>query len=133
VIDSDPYHVDFFRRVGIKAFYGDANRHEMLESAGAQDAKLLIITLSEQDKTDALVETANKYFPHLKIMVRALDRPHQYNTFEAGVDFCIHQHAGSASELGKAALVELGFRAHRAERVTKSFRKHDLESVKMLA
>lgn len=133
VIDSDPDHVDFLRRVGIKAFYGDANRHELLESAGAEHAKLLIITLSEQEKADALVDTARKYFPHLKIMVRALDRPHQYKNYHAGVDFCIHQHAGSASELGKAALVQLGFRAHQAERVAKSFRDHDFDSVKLEA
>ncbi len=131
VIDSDPDHVDFLRKVGIKAFYGDANRHDLLESAGAEHAKLLIITLSELEKAEELVQTARKHFPHLRIMVRALDRMHQYRNFEAGVDFCIHQHAGSASELGKAALVELGFRAHQAERVTKSFRKHDLASVKM--
>jgi len=129
VIDSDPDHVDFLRKVGIKAFYGDANRHDLLESAGAEHAKLLIVTLSEREKVDELIKTARKQFPHLKIMVRALDRIHQYLNFEAGVDFCIHQHAGSASEMGKAALVELGFRAHQAERITKSFRKHDLDSV----
>ena len=133
VIDSDPDHVDFLRKVGIKAFYGDANRHDLLESAGADHAKLLIVTLSEREKVDELIKTARKHFPHLKIMVRALDRIHQYLNFEAGVDFCIHQHAGSATEMGKAALVELGFRAHQAERITKSFRKHDLDSVLMEA
>jgi Arc/MetJ-type ribon-helix-helix transcriptional regulator len=66
-------------------------------------------------------------------MIRALDRPHQYKNYHNGVDYCIHQYAGSASELGRAALVELGFRAHQAERVTKAFRKHDLDSVKLEA
>ncbi|MCZ6675454.1 MAG: monovalent cation:proton antiporter-2 (CPA2) family protein [Verrucomicrobia bacterium] len=133
VIDSDPDHVDFLRRIGIKAFYGDVNRHDLLEAAGAYKAKILIITLSNQEDTDSLIETAQKHFPHLKLMVRALERPHQYKTLEAGVDYCIHQHAGSATELGKAALVLLGVRAHRAERVTKAFRKHDLESVRLAA
>jgi voltage-gated potassium channel Kch len=46
------------RRIGIKAFYGDATRHELLEPAGANHAKLLIVTLSDREKADALVKTA---------------------------------------------------------------------------
>jgi monovalent cation:H+ antiporter-2, CPA2 family len=128
VIDSDPDHIEFLRRVGIKAFYGDVCRHDLLESAGAHEAKIIIIALDEEAKTERLIETVRKHFPHLKIMARALTRPHLYELMAAEVDFTIHQHSGSAAEMGEAALRELGFRAHQAARVTKAFKKHDLKT-----
>ena len=35
VIDHDPTQIDTVRRFGFKAYYGDATRMDLLESAGA--------------------------------------------------------------------------------------------------
>ncbi len=121
VIDHDSDHIDFLRKLGIKAFYGDAKRYDLLEAAGAHQAKLIIIALNEEDKVSALIETVRKHFPHLKILVRALSRPHQFELINQGITDTVHQHAGSAIELGRQALVQLGFRAHRATRVAQAF------------
>ncbi len=133
VIENDPDHIDFLRRIGMKAFYGDACRHDLLESAGADKAKLLIIALDDEEKVNTLIETAWKHFPKIQILARALSRPHQHELVEAKIDYAIHQHAGSAIELGEVALRRLGFRAHKAARLAKRFSKHDLESVHSLA
>jgi voltage-gated potassium channel Kch len=37
------------RRFGWKAYYGDATRLDLLESAGARDAKLLIVAIDDQE------------------------------------------------------------------------------------
>jgi CPA2 family monovalent cation:H+ antiporter-2 len=121
VIDHDSDHIDFLRKLGIKAFYGDAKRRDLLEAAGAQKAKLIIIALDEEDKVAELIETVRKHFPHLKILVRALSRPHQFGLVNQGVTEVVHQHAGSAIELARRALVQLGFRAHRATRLAQAF------------
>lgn len=133
VIDNDSDHIDFLRRLGIKAFYGDANRHDLLESAGAARAKLIIIALGNEDKTRELIATTRKHFPHLKILARAASRPHQFEMISEGVTETVHQHQGSALQLAEAALVHLGFRAHAANRATRAFNYHDREATISLA
>ncbi|MBT5901468.1 MAG: potassium transporter [Opitutaceae bacterium] len=133
VIDHDSDHIDFLRKLGILAFYGDANRHDLLEAAGAHKAKLLIITLGDEDKVTELIATTRKHFPHLKILVRALSRPHHFELINDGITRTVHQHAGSAIELARGALEELGYRAHRANRLAQAFAKFDREAATKIA
>lgn len=125
VIDHDADHIEFLRRIGIKAYFGDVSRHDLLESAGAHEAKLLIIAVEDPEKSAELVVMARKHFPHLKLLVRAVDRPHLYAMNHQGVDHVIHQHAGSAIELGAAAMTELGCRPNHAVRVARWFMQYD--------
>lgn len=133
VIDHDSDHIDFLRRLGIKAFYGDACRHDLLEAAGAAKAKLLIIALDDEEKIRELIGTVRKHFPHLQILSRALSRIHQYELINDEVDYAIHQHSGSAIRLAEAALVRLGFRAHQAYRISKTFERHDFAAARSVA
>ncbi|MGD9419886.1 MAG: monovalent cation:proton antiporter-2 (CPA2) family protein [Verrucomicrobiota bacterium JB025] len=133
VIDNDSEHIEFLRRLGIKAFYGDANRHDLLEAAGAAKASVLICTLGGEEQVARLISTARKHFPQLKIMVRAVSRNHEYELVEEGLDFVIHQNAGSAIQMAEAALRELGWRAHRASRAAKTFARHDHAATRALA
>lgn len=133
VIDHDSDHIDFLRKLGIHAFYGDANRHDLLEAAGAAKAKLIIIALDEEERSAQLIETVRKHFPHLKILVRALTRPHQFELINDGITDVVHQHSGSAIELSTIALRHLGVRAHRAHRVAASFAKRDEAGAREIA
>ncbi len=127
VIDHDSDHIDYLRKLGIQAFYGDANRHDLLEAAGAAKARLIIIALDEEERIAELITTVRKHFPHLKILARAMTRPHQFQLINDGVDAVVHQHSGSAIELGQIALRYLGVRAHRAHRVARAFSRRDLQ------
>ncbi|MEM6916410.1 MAG: monovalent cation:proton antiporter-2 (CPA2) family protein [Verrucomicrobiota bacterium] len=133
VIDHDSDHIEFLRKIGVKAFFGDACRHDLLESAGAAEAKVLIIALEDDHKSEELVEMARRHFPNLKIFVRAVDRPHFYDLMNLEVDFTVHQHAGSAIQLGSEVLKELGWRPNRAARVARWFEHYDHESSRSLA
>lgn len=66
-----PNNVDLLRKLGLKVFYGDASRHDLLHAAGAETAKLLVIAVDDPDKTIEIVDTTQKHFPHLQIIVRA--------------------------------------------------------------
>lgn len=44
-LDLDPSQVDVLRKFGMKVFYGDALRLDLLEAAGGKEAKLLVIEL----------------------------------------------------------------------------------------
>ncbi|MEX0325830.1 MAG: monovalent cation:proton antiporter-2 (CPA2) family protein [Puniceicoccaceae bacterium] len=130
VIDSDPDHVEFLRRLGIKTFYGDVARHDLLESAGAAKARLLIIAIDSEDQIAELLETVEKHFPNLEVLVRALSREHEFEMIEAEVDGVVHQHVGSAVCLAEQALKKLGYRGHQAARAAKRFMRHDASAAR---
>ncbi len=70
VLEVDSDRVEVLRRLGLKVFYGDATRLELLHAAGADEARLLVIALDDPAKNQLLVELAGKHFPHLKLLVR---------------------------------------------------------------
>ena len=65
------------RRFGHRAFYGDASRLDLLESAGAGSARVLIVAIDNSEKTLEIVELARRHFPHLRIVARARERRDQ--------------------------------------------------------
>ncbi len=132
VIEHDSDHVEFLRKIGIKAYYGDASRRDLLESAGAAEAKLLIITFREPGTTMKLVETARRHFPNLTILARAHDRAHWYDLICNDV-WSIHEQGHSAVFLARHALVELGIDREPAANASHKFLEHDFENATHLA
>ena len=133
VIDNDSDHINYLRKIGIEAYYGDASRYDLLETAGAAKAKMIIIAVDDEDQIHALVETCRKHFPSLKILTRALSKEHEYRLINDGVDCAVHQHAGSAIQLAQSALVELGYRSYFAHRKALAFYQHDRKATKRIA
>ena len=133
VLDLDAEQVELVRKLGIKVFYGDASRLELLRAAGAQKAKLIIIAIDDEEKSLLIVETVKKHFPNLKILARAVGRDHAYRLLGVGVEDIFRETLGSSLDLSVAALRKLGFRAYEAERVARSFRDYDEQTVRELA
>lgn len=133
VLDVDSDRVDLLRRMGLEVHYGDATRHDLLHTAGAGDARLLILALDDPEKTLALVRTARKHFPHLVLFARAFDWPDAHDLVEAGVDHVYRAPLDASVRMGRDALRELGFRAYQAERAAALFRRHDDEAMRDLA
>ncbi len=49
VLDLDADQVALVRKLGLKVFYGDASRLELLRAAGADKAKLLVVAVGEEE------------------------------------------------------------------------------------
>ncbi|MFC1851838.1 monovalent cation:proton antiporter-2 (CPA2) family protein [candidate division CSSED10-310 bacterium] len=133
VLEYDSDKVDVLRKLGLKVYYGDASRYDLLLTAGAEKAKLLIVTLDEENKIHEIVDLARKYFPHLTILTRALGRTHAYELYDSGLEYIFRDTVDTALHLGIAALKILGFRAFQARRAAKIFKQHDEESVQHLS
>ena len=133
VLDIDAEQIDLVRRLGFKVFYGDATRLELLRSAGAEKAKLLIIAIDDVDKSIQLTETVQHEFPNLTMLVRAKDRDHAYKLINLGVKYIFRETLDSSLDLSIQALRLLGFGAYQAHRAAKTFKAYDEESVRHLA
>lgn len=125
VLDLDSSQVDALRKFGFKVFYGDALRVDLLESAGAKEAKLLVIAIDDREKATELVKIAKQKFPHLKVLVRVYDRAHAYEVMREGVDEVYREVFGSSMDLARQALVTLGQHPYEAQRAITKFRAHD--------
>jgi monovalent cation:proton antiporter-2 (CPA2) family protein len=133
VLDVDAEQVELVRKLGVKVFYGDASRLELLHAAGAAMAKLMIIGINDEEKSLLIVDTVQKHFPNLKILARAAGRDHAYRLLRHGVEHIYRETLGSSLDLSVAALRILGVRAYEAHRVAKAFRDYDEQTVRDLA
>ena len=125
ILDSQPSQIDMVRRFGYKVFYGDASRIDLLHSAGADEAKLLILTIGDKDKALEIARTVKLQFPNLKILARAYDRRNTYELMDIGVEVIQRETFSSALELGASALKLLGFHNYQAHRAALTFKHHD--------
>jgi monovalent cation:proton antiporter-2 (CPA2) family protein len=133
VLDTDAELVEGVRKVGLKAWYGDASRLDMLRAAGAEQAELLILTMADTDKIKAIGEMARKHFPHLKILARSKRRVDAYELINAGFENVYRETLGTSLDMGADALRLLGFRAYHARRSALAFRKHNEAALRDLA
>jgi CPA2 family monovalent cation:H+ antiporter-2 len=130
VLDIDSDRVDLLRKLGLKVYYGDATRHDLLATAGAARARLLVLALNSPERTLELVHTAKKHFPHLKILARSFEWGDTHELMAAGVEHVYREDLGSAVRGGSDVLHMLGLPAHAAQRAGQKFIRYENESLR---
>ncbi|NJP05404.1 MAG: potassium transporter [Chloroflexaceae bacterium] len=133
VLDNDSDRVEVLRKLGIKVYYGDSTRHDLLHSAGAEKAKIIIIGIDNPEQALGLVHTVRKHFPHLTILARAKDRFTAYDLIKAGVTYPYRETFDTSVRVGIDAMKLLGVRAYQAQRIAYSFTRYDEEALPELA
>ncbi|SFC16497.1 monovalent cation:proton antiporter-2 (CPA2) family protein [Spirosoma endophyticum] len=129
VLDFDADRVEILRKIGLKVYYGDASRYDLLHSAGAHEAKIIVIALESAHKSLELVKTVKKHFPNLTIFVRAHDRGDAYDFLGAGVEHIYRETLDTSLRTGVDVMRLLGGRAYYAERSARLFRRHDEDAL----
>jgi len=124
VIDHDPSQIETVRRFGYKAYYGDATRLDLLESAGAERARVLLLAIDDADAALAAVKRVRKRFPHLAIVARARGRTDAYEYAALGIP-AVREVFGSALHAAGMLLGTLGYGEEDARRALRHFREHD--------
>ena len=132
LLDHDSGQIELTGRFGYKVFYGDASRIQLLEAAGAEEARLLVVAIDNREKAVKMVVSAREFFPHLKVLARAYDRSHAYELMKAGADVVTRETFGSALMMGEEALKLLDYGEAHAYRVMRTFKKHDEDGLKKL-
>ncbi len=133
VLDLDSDRVEVLRRLGLRVYYGDAGREEMLRSAGAERARLVILCIGNAEANLALAQRIKHLFPHLTILARASGRLAAYELLELGVPHVYRESLDAAMRLGTDALRLLGRRGHSSWRLAQGFRRRDEETLHRLA
>jgi monovalent cation:proton antiporter-2 (CPA2) family protein len=126
LIDHDPEQVELMRRFGFRTYYGDAARRDVLEAAGIEEAKLLVLAFDDPERVHETAALVRERFPHLKLIARARGRTEAFELAELGVAF-ERETFRAAAAVGERALVALGEHPHDAHRAQQAFVRHDLQ------
>jgi CPA2 family monovalent cation:H+ antiporter-2/glutathione-regulated potassium-efflux system protein KefB len=133
ILDLDSDRVDALHNLGVKVYYGDASRRDLLAAAGAADAKVIIIAMDTVEQTLDVVKMVRKHFPHLQMLVKAENIPDTYELMDLGVLHIYRETLDTSLRMGADALQMLGVRAYHAHRNISTFRKQDEKALKGLS
>lgn len=125
IIDNDSDRVNLLRRMGFKVFYGDGTRMDLLESAGAHDAHILISAIDSPQTNLDLSESLPKHFPNLKFFVRAKHRNDAYELMDKGLKHIHRESLIDSVYMGVDILAALGYRKYTLHRKAQDFIKYD--------
>jgi monovalent cation:proton antiporter-2 (CPA2) family protein len=125
ILDLDPEIIDMLSNMGVKAYYGDASRTDLLHAAGCEHAKLFILAVDDQAEATKIAEQVRHHYPNLPMLARARDRQHYWELRRIGVQKVYRETFSSAFESGIAALKQLGMRAFTAQRLAQRWRDHE--------
>ncbi|GHA76043.1 glutathione-regulated potassium-efflux system protein KefC [Formosimonas limnophila] len=131
VLDHDSSLIDSMRQFGFKVYFGDAARLDLLEVAGAQHAKILVVAVDDKDTNLKIVEMAQRHFPHLQIIARAYDVRHYYDLRKLGVTVAERELFEGSLRLGRQCLQMMGVDSYEAREFADSFRDKNYELLHM--
>ena len=128
-LDEDMTQLEMVRRFGIKIFYGNPTREDVLRAAGAAQAKLLVVALDDPDAALQVVDLAGRHFPHLKLLVRVRNRRHAHLMMDRAVEGIVRETFHSALELTRLTLNALGVPPEESARTVSLFAEHDARTL----
>ena len=125
VLDHEAEIIDMLSKFGVKSYYGDASRPELLQAAGIESARAIVIAIDDRQRAVEMVEHVRRHYPQVKILARAYDVNHLYLLNKAGVDIAVREMFDGSLEIGKAALKAVGMHPFKVEKMSQAFRRHD--------
>ncbi len=129
VLDHDAEQVTGLIRFGYRAFYGDATRLDLLRTAGAANAKVLIVAIDSVEQSLEIVDMCKEHFPRLQLVVRARNVQHYYQLRAKGVTLIQRETFESSLLSAEEVLQVLGHSAADAHMFAQRFRSHNLAQI----
>ena len=127
VLDHDADMIETVRAFGFRVFYGDATRLDLLRTAGAASAKIVVVAVDDVEQSLSIVDLVKEHFPQLQIVARARDVTHWNALRDRGVMRVERELFESSLRSARGVLELLGYPPHEARRGAMRFRQHNLE------
>jgi CPA2 family monovalent cation:H+ antiporter-2 len=121
VLDYSAEQLEALRPFGLKVFFGDASRADLLHAAGIEEAKLLVIAIDNKEQITQMVHYVHSTYPHVHIIARAIDRTHVYDLYAAGCRDIIRDVFDSSVRAGRSAFEAMGMHPLDAEKAAQEF------------
>ena len=132
VLEHDAEQVETVRRFGWRVFYGDATRLDLLRTAGAAQARVLVLAIDDIDQSLAVAALAQAHFPKLKVVARARNVTHFLRLRQLGVTLIERETLDASLMSGRKVLELMGWQPHAARNQALRFRHHTIEQIEQM-
>ncbi len=132
VLDHDAEQVEVVRRFGWPVFYGDATRLDLLRTAGAASARVLVLAIDDVAQSIEVAKLVREHFPQLVIVARARNVRHYYELRDLGVELIERETLDAALASGRSVLELMGLRPHEARTLALRFRQHTVAQLELM-
>lgn len=133
VLEHNADQVETVRRFGWPVFYGDATRLDLLRTAGAAHAKVLVLAIDDVDQSLKVAALAREHFPQLSVVARARNVTHYYRLRQLGVTAIERETLDASLMSGRRVLELMGWQPHSARNQALRFRAHNIELLEQMA
>ncbi|MBY3417093.1 potassium transporter [Rhizobium laguerreae] len=133
VLDYRADIVDGLRKMGMRSFFGDASRPDLLHSAGLREAKVLVVAIDDMPRALEIVKHARRENSSLHIVARARDRADVYRLYQAGATDIVREVFDSSVRAAGYALSATGMHPYDVEKSKNVFVQHDRAGLRQLA
>jgi len=127
ILEHDAEMVEAACSFGFRVFYGDASRLDLLRTAGAASARVLVLAVDDVEQSLKIADLAHEHFPNLEIVARARDVTHWNQLRDHHVMRVQRELFESSLCSARDVLAVLGHSAADALLTTTRFRSHNLE------
>jgi glutathione-regulated potassium-efflux system ancillary protein KefC len=133
VLEHDAEAIEALRKFGWRVFYGDATRLDLLRTAGAATARVLVLAIDDIDQSLKVAAVAREHFPQATIVARARNVQHFYALRDLGVQHIERETLDSALMSARSVLEAMGWQPHQARTLAMRFRRHTVEQLEAVA
>jgi CPA2 family monovalent cation:H+ antiporter-2 len=124
-LDKDAEHIEFVKQFGNKVFYGDACRLDLLEAAGIDHAKIILVAVDDENDALKIAELVRTHYPEVKIIARARNRFTAVKLHNLGVNTNVREVFSSGLEAANMLLKAYGFSEPETNNLIDIFAAHD--------
>ena len=126
VLDHDSDTVEGLREFGFRVFYGDATRLDLLRTAGAATARVVVVAVDDIEQSLTIVDLLRDNFPQARVVARARNVSHFYQLRDRGVEHIEREVFESSLRSARATLEGLGWPAYEARETAMRFRDRNI-------
>ncbi len=121
------------RQFGVKVFFGDPTRPDLLHAAGIDEAKVLVVAIDDKDEITNMVRHVVKFHPHVHVVARAINREHVYDLWSVGCRDIIRETFDGSLRASRSVLEALGRSRPAAQKMVDAFADMDRKTMLELA
>lgn len=133
VLDVDAEQIEAMRRFGWRVYYGDATRLDLMRTAGAASATVLVLAIDNVAQSISVAKMVRENFPQLEIVARARNVQHYFELLDLGVTLIERETLDSALMSARSVLELLGWEPHQARTLALRFRRHSIDGLLKMA
>lgn len=130
VFDNNSPSVTIGRADGMPVFFGDITDLKLLSTIKLEQASMMIVSIDHSLNALKIVKHIKEYYPHIKILARAIDIKAMDKLLGAGANWVIAETLESSIRIGAEALGAIGTPPEEISTLLESLRKNEYELIR---